>query len=223
MVSATIGVLADGIRVYAYAYGYVTDSRKWEQAVQRLWAVSAALVLAGAGLTDAAVPSSAAVPGMRATASASACSTAWGSGVKSAAEAGAVPLRNVTVSRGACFDRMVFHVTGASAKVGHHVGYVEAFRQDGSGDPIPVRGGAVLQILVSAPSYDPLTLRPTYAGRAGKPLPGVEVAGYRTFRDARFGASFEGQTQVGLGVRARLPFRVLQSGDKLIVDVAHTW
>lgn len=223
MVSATIGALAEGIRVYAYTYGYVTDSGKWEQAVQRLWAVSAALVLAGAGLTGAAVPYGAAMPGTGPTASASACSTAWGSGVKSAAEAGAVPLRNVTVSRGACFDRMVFDVTGASGKVGHHVGYVEAFRQDGSGDPIPVRGGAVLQIFLSAPSYDPLTLRPTYAGRAGKPLPGVEVAGYRTFRDARFGASFEGQTQVGLGVRARLPFRVLQSGDKLIVDVAHTW
>ncbi|MFF3402943.1 hypothetical protein ACFYW6_31090 [Streptomyces sp. NPDC002659] len=223
MVSATIGALAEGIRVYAYAYGYVTDNGKWEQAVQGLWAVSAALVLAGAGLTGTAVPSGAAMPGMGATASASACSTAWGSGVKTAAEAGAVPLRNVTVSRGACFDRTVFHVTGASAKVGHHVGYVETFRQDGSGDPIPVRGGAILQIFVSAPSYDPVTLQPTYAGRAGKPLPGVNVAGYKTFRDTRFGASFEGQTQVGLGVRARLPFRVLQTRDKLIVDVAHTW
>lgn len=191
--------------------------------MQRLWAVSAALVLAGAGSIGAAVPSGAAMPGLGTTASASACSTAWGSGVKSADEAGAVPLRNVTVSRGECFDRMVFDVPGASGRVGHHVSYVEAFRQDGSGDPIPVRGGAILQIFVSAPSYDPVTLRPTYSGKAGKPLPGVDVAGYRTFRDTKFGASFEGQTQVGLGVRARLPFRVLQSGDKLIVDVAHTW
>lgn len=51
----------------------------------------------------------------------------------------------------------------------------------------------------------------------------MNLAGYRTFKDTKFGASFEGQTQVGLGVRAKLPFRVQQSGDQLIVDVAHTW
>ncbi|XXC92426.1 hypothetical protein ACLLJJ_01895 [Streptomyces sp. A5-4] len=58
---------------------------------------------------------------------------------------------------------------------------------------------------------------------AGQSLPGVNLTGYKTFKDTKFGASFEGQTQIGLGVRARLPFRVLQSGDKLTVDVAHTW
>ncbi|MEU2157306.1 hypothetical protein ABZ532_20195 [Streptomyces sp. NPDC019396] len=118
---------------------------------------------------------------------------------------------------------MVFDISGAKAKLGYHVGYVDAFHQDGSGEPIPVGGGAILQVFVSAPSYDPENMRPTYPGKAGKPLPGVDLTGYRTFKDTKFGASFEGQTQIGLGVRARLPFRVLQSGDKLIVDVAHTW
>ncbi|MFJ1610213.1 hypothetical protein ACIOHS_43890 [Streptomyces sp. NPDC088253] len=51
----------------------------------------------------------------------------------------------------------------------------------------------------------------------------VDLSGYRTFREAKFGASFEGVTQVGLGVRARLPFRVSQLPDRLVVDVAHTW
>jgi hypothetical protein len=183
----------------------------------RLWAVGVALVLAGAGLTGAA-RTAAAVP---LAASAAACSTVWGSGVKSAADADAEPLRNVTTSQSACYDRMVFDVSGATGRLGYHVGYVDVFHQDGSGDPIPVRGSAILQIYVSAPSYNPLTLHQTYAGRAGKPLPVVDVTGYKTFKDTRFAVSFEGQTQVGLGVRARLPFRVLQSGDKLIVDVAH--
>ena len=55
------------------------------------------------------------------------------------------------------------------------------------------------------------------------------VSGFRTFRQVRWAGSFEGQTTLGLGVRARLPFRVLTTYDattnrsKVIVDVAHTW
>ncbi|MFV0131433.1 hypothetical protein ACLGI4_27610 [Streptomyces sp. HMX112] len=154
---------------------------------------------------------------------AEACSTAWGSGVKSAGEAQADPLSTITTQRGRCFDRMIFDTGGAKGDLRHYVGYVGTFRQDGSGDRIPVSGGAILQIFVSAPSYDSTTGKPSYDAKAGQPLPGVNLTGYRTFKDTRFGASFEGQTQIGLGVRARLPFRVLQSGDNLIVDVAHTW
>jgi len=39
--------------------------------------------------------------------------------------------------------------------------------------------------------------------------------------------SSEGQTTVGVGVRARLPFRAVvletATGSKLVVDVAHRW
>jgi hypothetical protein len=118
---------------------------------------------------------------------------------------------------------MVFDITGPARGTGYHVGYVGTFHQDGSGERIAVSGGAILQIHVSAPSYDPATLKPTYAGKAGQRLPGVNVTGYRTFKDTRFGASYEGQTQVAVGVRAKLPFRVLRSADHLIVDVAHRW
>jgi hypothetical protein len=54
-------------------------------------------------------------------------------------------------------------------------------------------------------------------------LPGVNLAGYQTFREAKFAGSFEGQTSVGLGVRARLPFRVFTLDSRLVVDVAHRW
>ncbi|MER7819450.1 hypothetical protein [Streptomyces sp. NPDC096153] len=191
--------------------------------MRRSRALVAALLFAGAGLAASAGQAAAAPHSAAATAPADACSTAWGSGVKSAAHGNAKPLTDIRVGQHTCFDRMVFDVSGAKGPLGHHVGYVDAFHQDGSGDPIPVGGGAVLQIFVSAPSYDPETMRQVYAGRAGKPLPGVDLSGFRTFKDTRFGASFEGQTQVGLGVRARLPFRVLQFDGKLIVDVAHKW
>lgn len=191
--------------------------------MRRLGTAAVTLVLAGAGLAGTAgVAGAATGPGDKA-ASAMTCSTVWGSGDKSATDANAKPLKNIKTSKTACYDRMVFDISGATGKLGYHVGYVDKFHQDGSGEQIPVKGGAILQIYVSAPSYDPATGKQTYAGRAGKPLPGVNITGYKTFKDTKFGASFEGQTQVGLGVRAKLPFRVLQSGDQLIVDVAHTW
>ncbi|MGW4029650.1 AMIN-like domain-containing (lipo)protein [Streptomyces sp. NPDC004838] len=191
--------------------------------MRRLGTVSAALVLTGAALAGTAGTAGAVTGQVDGAASAAACSTVWGSGTKSAADAVAEPLRNIRTGRNTCYDRMVFDIGGASGKVGYHVGYVSAFYQDGSGERIPVAGGAILQIHVNAPSYDPATGKPVYAARAKQPLPGVNLTGYRTFKDTKFGASLEGQTQVGLGVRARLPFRVLQFGEQVVVDVAHTW
>ncbi|MFG2140071.1 hypothetical protein [Streptomyces sp. NPDC048650] len=191
--------------------------------MRRWGTAAAALVLAAAGLATTAGAAAAATGPVGGAGRTGACATAWGSGDKSATDAYAAPLTNIRTSRNACYDRMVFDIGGASGKAGYHVGYVSAFHQDGSGERIPVKGGAILQIFVSAPSHDPSSGKQTYAAQAGKPLPGVHLAGYRTFRDTRFGASFEGQTQVGLGTRAKLPFRVSRSGHELIVDVAHTW
>ncbi|GAA0486328.1 hypothetical protein ACFQ2B_12755 [Streptomyces stramineus] len=151
------------------------------------------------------------------------CATAWGSLTKSSSAPGTTPLRNIRTGANTCYDRIVFDIDGATAERGYHVGYVDKFQQDGSGEEIPVNGGAILQIFVHAPSYDPYTGKPTYGGKGGQSLPGVDLTGYKTFKDTKFGASFEGQTQVGVGVRAKLPFRVSQTTDKLIVDVAHTW
>ncbi|WP_055470733.1 AMIN-like domain-containing (lipo)protein [Streptomyces pathocidini] len=177
-------------------------------------ALAAVGIMGTAGVAGAATQSAA---------KATACSTAWGSTLKSATGTDTEPLRNVRTGRHTCFDRIVFDISGVTGKVGYHVGYVNRFYQDGSGKYIPVKGGAILQIIVNAPSYDPATIEQTYPGKGAQPLPGVNVSGYKTFRDAKFGASYEGQSQIGLGVRARLPFQVFQNGDRLIVDVAHTW
>ncbi|MEU7282828.1 hypothetical protein AB0A69_29230 [Streptomyces sp. NPDC045431] len=158
-----------------------------------------------------------------ATSTTTTCPTGWGSLAKSAGTETARPLTSIRTGQSPCFDRMVVDTGGVTGKLRYHVGYVDTLHQDASGEPIPVKGGAILQIYVSSPSYDPDTMKPTYGGRAGQPLPGVDLTGYQTFRDTRFAVSFEGQTQIGLGVRARLPFRVTQWDDKLIIDVAHTW
>ncbi|MGP4004370.1 AMIN-like domain-containing (lipo)protein [Streptomyces sp. 8N706] len=192
----------------------------------RRWGTAlAAVTLAAAGLAVTAVPATAATAAQNtAPRAAAACATAWGSGDKTAATTAYTPLADIRTGRHDCYDRMVIDLRGTSgAKAGYQVRYVDQLHQDGSGDVIPVGGGAKLEIRVAAPSYDPETGAATYPGRAGQPLPGVDISGYRTFKDTRFVGSFEGDTQIGLGVRARLPFRVLQLPDRLVIDVAHSW
>ncbi|WP_329189437.1 AMIN-like domain-containing (lipo)protein [Actinacidiphila glaucinigra] len=189
---------------------------------KRFGLVPAALVMAVAGVAVAA-PAVTAAPTV-ATTPAAACPTGWGSLPKSATDADLGALRDIRTGRHDCYDRVVFDVpTAGTDAIGYTVQYVDAVHQDGSGRVIPVSGGAIIEIRVAAPSYDPETGAATYPGRAGRTLPGVDLTGYRTFRDARFASSFEGDTQVGLGVRARLPFRVFQLPDRVVVDVAHTW
>lgn len=187
--------------------------------MRRIGSAVAALVLAAAGL-GTATATAVAVP--TAAVNAADCPTGWGSGDKGAVSVGAVPLSAVRAGRHACFDRLVFDVPGGGT-VGYLVGYVDQLHQVGSGRHIPVGGGAVLEVRVAAPSYAPETGAPVYPGQVARPLPGVDVSGYDTFRDTRFGGSFEGETQIGLGVRARLPFRVIQLPDRLVVDVARSW
>jgi hypothetical protein len=115
---------------------------------------------------------------------------------------------------------MVLDITNPYA--GYDVRYVSNVYADGSGDLIPLTGGAKLQI-VSSSSYHPETGIPTYPGVSGQPLPGVNLTGYQTFRSAKFAGSFEGQSTIGLGVRAKLPFRVIKLDNRVIIDVAHTW
>ncbi|MFJ7905315.1 hypothetical protein ACIQ6V_33375 [Streptomyces sp. NPDC096198] len=152
--------------------------------------------------------------------------SSWGSGTKTAPDrltGGPVYLKSITTSRSARYDRMVIDLSGGNGKLGYTIGYVGTFRADGSGKRIPVKGGAILQVSVNALNYNPITGRQTYAGQTGKTLPGVNLTGYKAFKDTRFGVSFEGQTQLALGVRGKLPFRVSQSGHQLIVDVARSW
>ncbi|WP_432194052.1 AMIN-like domain-containing (lipo)protein [Streptomyces sp. bgisy027] len=182
------------------------------------WATAALMV---ATLGVAAVPAEATAG---TTAQATACPTGWGSLAETRSAATSEPMTNIRTGRHACFDRMVVDVPGAgSSELGYSVRYVSRLYQDGSGRQITVGGGAVLEVRVAAPAYDPATGKPTYPAKAGQRLTGVNLTGYRTFRDARFVGSFEGDTQIGLGVRARLPFRVWVTDGRVVVDVAHNW
>lgn len=157
------------------------------------------LVLAGVLLT---APASAAV---------AACSTPFGSLAKNDPTMGSFSeIDNLRVGRHPCFDRLVVEIDGPAA--GYNVRYVTQVTQDGSGFPVFVPGGAKLQVIVRHPAFSTPRL--------------PSVAGFTTFRGLRNAGSFEGQTTFGLGVRARLPFRVfvIQGGHgRIVIDVAHRW
>jgi hypothetical protein len=157
------------------------------------------------------------------------CGITWGSLAKAHSADDTESLNGVRSGRHACFDRLVIDVGGQDVSFGSYdVRYVPLVYTDGKGDPVPVRGAADLQIIVRAPAYDS-EYRPTFT--PANPREVVNVAGYTTFRQVAWAGSFEGQSTLALGVRARLPFRVFtldgtpMSDDtpRLVIDVAHRW
>lgn len=149
------------------------------------------------------------------------CGIRWGSGEKAAGPSNsASKIVNARVGKHACFDRLVIDLQGTSG-VGYVVRYVNPLTQMASGQVIPLAGGAKIEIIVRAPAYTD-NGTPTYPTRT-KPIPSVR--GFRTFRDLKYGVSFEGLTQFGLGVAGRLPFTVTRLGNprRVVIDVAHRW
>lgn len=153
------------------------------------------------------------------------CGIVWGSLAKSGGGSGAQTVAGVRTGQHDCYDRLVIDLNGGPS-VGYRVEYVDAVYKDGSGELVQLGGGARLQIVVHAPSYDIADGHPTYT--PADPAHLADVTGYRTFRQVADAGSFEGQTNIGLGVRARLPFRVFTlagpgTGSRLVIDVAHRW
>lgn len=182
--------------------------------------VAAMAVAAGLAPVAVVTTASAAETTTAAAARAPYCGITWGSLAKSARQTTttAPALTNIRAGRHGCYDRLVFDVRGNIT--GYRVEYVRTVYEDPTGRVVPLRGGAKLQIVAMAPAND-LAGRRTYyfANRAEL----VNVSGYRTFRQVAWAGSFEGQSNVGLGVRARLPFRVFTLPGRLVVDVAHLW
>lgn len=164
--------------------------------------------------TAVAVPSaSATVP----------CEITWGSLAKSAPALNSAPLVAVRTGREFCYDRVVFDLAGPAG--GYSVRYVNTVTQDGSGAAVSVPGGARLQVVLNHPAHD-ASGNPTIQARSGGSL--ADVRNFETLRSVVFAGSFEGHTTVGVGTRARLPFRIFTLAGpgenlRIVVDVAHRW
>ena len=192
----------------------------------RYWRTLLTAGLAAAAI-GAAVPTTIAAASTTASTTTSSvspyCGIRWGSLLKARNATTVAPLVNVRAGRHACFDRLVLDYSGKAN--GYRVEYVSEVRMDGSGNLVPLRGGADLRVIATAPAYDD-HYRPTYLPANRAEL--ANVSGWRTFRQVAWAGSYEGQTTIGLGVRARLPFRVFTldgpgAGSRLVIDVAHRW
>jgi hypothetical protein len=183
-------------------------------------ALTVLLALAGVALPVTAIAAPAGVP-----TAAPVCSTSWGSTPEDVRTLGRAPVTTVRTGAHPCWDRVVFSLPGPAA--GYSVAYVDPVVQDGSGDVLPVPGRAKLRVQLHHPAYDDngnATLTPSVT--PGRPL--ADVSGFRTLRSVIYGGGFEGDTTIGVGTRARLPFRAFTlegpgSGSRIVLDVAHNW
>jgi hypothetical protein len=146
------------------------------------------------------------------------CSTHWGTNAKHSGSIFPVstPILGARAGRHACYDRLVIDL-GRGPRPGFSVRYVARIIADPSGRVLSLRGAGKLLIVVRGA-----------AGRGYRPLAAnlVNVSGFAVFRQVRGAGSDENVTSIGLGVRARLAFRVfILAGpgrrSRLIVDVAH--
>ena len=155
------------------------------------------------------------------------CGITWGSLAKSGThDTLRDTLRGVRAGRHTCFDRLVIDLADARGFTAYSVRYA-AVEEPGSGDDVALRG-TDLRIQLRTHAHDS-------AGRAtydpANDREAVDVRGFRTFRQVAWAGSFEGSSTIGLGVRARLPFRVTvlagapgrPNGARVVVDVAHAW
>jgi hypothetical protein len=156
------------------------------------------------------------------------CGITWGSLAKSGThDPGADTLRGVRAGRHECFDRLVVTLANAPGFSAYRVRY-DAVERPGSGTAIPLRGAADLEIGLASHAYDGAG-RATFAPANRNEV--VDVSGFRTFRQVAWGGSYEGRSTLGLGVRAKLPFRVFvlagapgyPNGARVVIDVAHAW
>jgi hypothetical protein len=124
-------------------------------------------------------------------------------------------LRRVRAGRNKDFDRLVFDFDGPVPGV--NVQYVPELTEDGSGDPIPLRGRAVVQIV----------MQPAVAhhedGTSSVTGPPPDVTGFAAFRQVADAGDFEAVLTWGIGVAARTGLRAtrLTGPSRVAVDVVH--
>ncbi|MDG4809735.1 hypothetical protein O7634_23540 [Micromonospora sp. WMMD1120] len=186
----------------------------------RIRSALTALTVVLAGLVAGAGASTAAAG----TTTAPYCGITWGSAEKAAGALSTAPLTEVRTGRHDCYDRVVFEFAGPVD--GYAIGYGETWTE-GEGLPLSpyTAGGALLRVSLRAPGYDD-EHQATVPYAVGEHV--ANLLRYPTLRDIVFGGSFEGYSTFAVGVRARLPFRVLVlagpgTHSRIVLDVAHQW
>ena len=114
-----------------------------------------------------------------------------------------------------CFDRVVFDIE-TTELVAYRVGYVSGVNHVGSGKAVPVDGGAVLRVDISAPATTSRSVVDLDWRNRWPALRQIANAG-----------SFEGATVFAIGVDHKVPFTAAllpdtESGTmRVVIDIAH--
>jgi len=128
----------------------------------------------------------------------------------------AVTVSHIRIGGHDGFDRVVLEVAGTGTP-GWDVRYVDAATSQGSGEPVPVDGDAVLQVTVTGAGYPYATGVEEFAG------PALTGAGTSSITEVVYDATFEGTAVAFVGTAAEVPFRVyaLSNPTRIVVEVAH--
>lgn len=111
------------------------------------------------------------------------------------------------------FDRVVIDVSGRIP--GYTTGYARTHHYDGSGEPVPIRGGLWISMF---PAYaHRLDGSSTYVG------PSIARPGFRTLKAVAFTGDFEGYVSFAFGLSYRAPYRILRLHDpqRIVIDFRH--
>ncbi|MEV4181515.1 AMIN-like domain-containing (lipo)protein [Streptosporangium canum] len=113
------------------------------------------------------------------------------------------------------FDRVVIDLKGGLP--GYSVRWVPELVQDGSGEPIDVRGGAYLQVSMHPAGAHTQSGSPTWAGGP------IFQAALGNVRNVVKTGDFEAVVGVGIVLDRKAAFRVTEQKkpDRLVIDVAH--
>ena len=133
---------------------------------------------------------------------------------------GTALLERVTLGRHEGFDRVVFQFE--NLRPGYRVSYVtRPIVEDGSGNEIPIAGGAVLLVhMVGASGFDLATPEGRLVYKGLRRIDGSS-AGTSIVREAVRSGDFEGVLAWVIGVEERVDFRVrtLDNPARLVVDL----
>ncbi|MFD6893400.1 hypothetical protein ACFWB0_02460 [Rhodococcus sp. NPDC060086] len=138
--------------------------------------------------------------------------------ISPAGDGAKLTVTDIRTGRHEGFDRVVYELGGEGVP-GWRVGYVDSAVQDGSGNEIPVAGGAVIQVLIDGSAYPFDSGVEPYAG----PNPVLGPSGGSVVEVNGSGV-FEGVTQSFIGVAdPDTPFSVSSLTDptRLVIDVAN--
>jgi hypothetical protein len=129
---------------------------------------------------------------------------------------GLVSVTDIRIGRHDGFDRVVFETDGTGTP-GWDVRYVDGAQSQGSGDPIEVEGGAVLQVTITGTGIPADTGVEEYAGPDRLSSGDTEVV-----TEVVWDGTFEGQSQAAVGVAEETPFRVylLEDPARVVLEVA---